>query len=243
MKNSIIAVISLCWALFQLSLPSFLILDSIKIRSIHLAFAMLLVFISLPATKGLPQKIVPFVKKISWPYFGYLMALLAAISSLYIMLEWEGIATRSGIPTMRDIFFGLLVVIFVLEAARRTVGPAISIIAILFIAYAFLGPHLPAVFAYRGVTLTKFLTQISLSTEGIYGIPLRVSARIVYLFVLMGATLEAAGAGRFFISLALSMLGRFKGGPAKAAVVASGMMGSISGSSIANIVTEPLPSP
>ncbi len=237
LSTKIIAVISLCWALFQLSLPSFLILDSVKIRSIHLAFAMLLVFISLPAAKGLPKRILPLVKKISLPYLGYFMALLAAVSSLYIMFEWEGIATRSGIPIARDIFFGLLLVIFVLEAARRAVGPAISIIAILFIAYAFMGPHLPAVFAYRGVTLTKFLTQISLSTEGIYGIPLRVSARIVYLFVLMGATLEAAGAGRFFISLALSMLGRFRGGPAKAAVVASGMMGSISGSSIANIVT------
>ena len=237
LSTKMVAVISLCWALFQLSLPSFLILDSVTIRAIHLAFAMLLVFISLPATKGLPKKIVPFVKKISRPYFGYLMALLAAISSLYIMLAWEGIATRSGIPTRLDFFFGLLVVLFVLEAARRTVGPAISIIAILFIAYAFLGPHMPAVFAYRGVTLTKFLTQTSLSTEGIYGIPLRVSARIVYLFVLMGATLEAAGAGHFFITLALSVLGRFKGGPAKAAVVASGMMGSISGSSIANIVT------
>lgn len=237
LKTGISATISLCWALFQLSLPSFLILDSVKIRSIHLACAMLLAFVSLPMTKGLPKKIIPLVKKLSWPYLGYLFATLAAVASLYIMLDWNGIALRSGIPNTRDIIFGLLVVIFVLEAARRAVGPAISIIAILFIAYAFLGPHLPAIFAFRGVTLTKFLTQISLSTEGVYGIPLRVSARIVYLFVLMGATLEAAGAGRFFITLALSLLGRFRGGPAKAAVVASGMMGSISGSSIANIVT------
>ena len=155
----LIAVISLCWALFQLSLPSFLILDSVKIRSIHLAFAMLLVFISLPVTKGLPKKIIPLVKKLSRAYLGYPFAILAAVASLYIMLEWEGIATRSGIPIARDIFFGLLVVIFVLEAARRAVGPAISIIALLFIAYAFLGPHLPAVFAFRGVTLTKFITQ------------------------------------------------------------------------------------
>jgi TRAP transporter 4TM/12TM fusion protein len=237
LRSKIIAFISLCWALFQLSLPSFLILDSVKIRCIHLAFAMLLVFITLPVTRGLPAKIAPFLKRITVPYAGYIGAVIAAVASLYLMLDWNGIASRSGIPNTVDIIFGLLVVIFVLEASRRAVGPALPIIVILFTLYAFLGPRLPSVFAFRGVSLTKFLTQIALSTEGIYGIPLRVSARIVYLFVLLGALLEAAGAGHFFIKIALSLLGRFRGGPAKAAVVASGLMGSISGSSIANIVT------
>jgi len=232
-----VAFISLCWALFQLSLPSFLILDSVKIRCIHLALAMLLIFITLPVTKGLPAKIIPFFKRISSPYAGYVCAVVAAIAALYLMLDWNGIASRSGIPNTIDIIFGLLVVIFVLEASRRAVGPALPVIVILFTLYAFLGPRLPSIFAFRGVSITKFLTQIALSTEGIYGIPLRVSARIVYLFVLMGALLEAAGAGHFFIKIALSLLGRFRGGPAKAAVVASGLMGSISGSSIANIVT------
>ncbi len=236
-QYKIISVISVCWALFQLSLPSLVILDSVKRRTIHLAFAMALVFISLPLIKGLPKKISAFFQRISIPGFGYFLAIVAAVSSLYLMLDWQGIATRSGIPNSRDIFFGILVVLFVLEASRRAVGPALPIIALLFILYAFLGPHLPSLFAFRGVSLNKFLTQTSLSSEGIYGIPLGVSARIVYLFVLMGAILEAGGAGRFFITLALSLLGRFRGGPAKAAVVASGMMGSISGSSIANIVT------
>ncbi len=236
-RSRIITIISLGWALFQLSLPSFFILDSIKTRSIHLAFAMALVFMSISVTKGLPKVFKKVFSKLSRPSLGYIVALFAAAVSLYLMLDWRGIAMRSGIPNVRDIFFGLMVVIFVLEASRRAVGPAIAIIALLFICYAFLGPYMPPVFAFRGVSLSKFLTQISLSSEGIYGIPLGVSARVVYLFVLMGAIMEVSGAGRFFITMALSMLGRFRGGPAKAAVVASGMMGSISGSSIANIVT------
>ena len=236
-NHRLIVAVSVIWALFQLSLPSFLILDSVKIRSIHLAFAMLLVFLSLPATKGLPKKLKTIFEKITFPHAGIVLGGLAALAALYTMLAWNNIATRSGIPNPTDVVFGILVVVFVLEASRRAVGPALAIIAALFIGYAFLGPYLPTIFAYRGVTLTKFLSQTSLSLEGIYGIPLRVSARIVYLFVLMGAILESAGAGRFFIRLALALLGRFRGGPAKAAVVASGMMGSISGSSIANIVT------
>ncbi len=101
----------------------------------------------------------------------------------------------------------------------------------------FLGPHMPDFLAFKGVSLNKYLNQISLSTEGIYGIPLGVSASIVYLFVLLGSMLDKAGAGKFFIDMSLSLLGRFKGGPAKAAIVASGFTGLVSGSSIANIVT------
>ncbi|MGD9159030.1 MAG: TRAP transporter fused permease subunit, partial [Desulfobacteraceae bacterium] len=115
--------------------------------------------------------------------------------------------------------------------------PALSIIALLFILYAFLGPYLPDLFAFKGVSLRKYLSNITLSTEGIYGIPLGVSASIVYLFVLMGALLDRAGAGNFFTNLALSILGKYKGGAVKAAVVSSGATGLISGSSIANIVT------
>ena len=211
-NTRLIIVISVAWALFQLSLPAFILLDSVKIRSIHLAFAMLLVFLSIPAEKGLPRIFHPFVRMFSWKFVIHIVSCLAAVSALYIMLSWNGIATRSGLPNTLDLVFGLLIVFFVLEASRRGVGPALAFIALLFIGYAFLGPYLPSVFAYRGVTLNKFLSQTSLSLEGIYGIPLRVSARIVYLFVLMGAILERAGAGQFFIRLALALLGRFRGG-------------------------------
>jgi TRAP transporter 4TM/12TM fusion protein len=124
-----------------------------------------------------------------------------------------------------------------MEASRRVIGPALAIIAGFFCLYAFFGPYMPDVIAFKGVSLGRFMGQITMSTEGIYGIPLDVSATIVFLFVLFGAMLEKAGAGHYFIQIALSLLGGFKGGPAKAAVMGSGLTGLVSGSSIANIVT------
>jgi TRAP transporter 4TM/12TM fusion protein len=138
---------------------------------------------------------------------------------------------------MRDIVIGLTLVVLLLEAARRVIGPALPVIAIFFIIYAFFGPYMPDLIAFKGVSLNRFMGQMTMSTEGIYGIPLDVSATIVFLFVLFGAMLDKAGAGRYFIQLALSLLGGFKGGPAKAAVMGSGLTGLVSGSSIANIVT------
>lgn len=238
--------IAVAWALFQLSLPSILILDSVKTRAIHLAFALFLVFLSAPIRRRRLKErqddlssIVTesTVKRSDIPLYDYLLAVAGALSALYIMLDWEGIAMRSGAPNLPDIVMGVAVALLLLEAARRVVGPALSIIALLFALYAFLGPWMPEILAFKGVSLRKFVTQVSLSSEGIYGIPLGVSASVVYLFVLLGAILERAGAGQFFIDLALSLLGRFRGGPAKAAVASSGLMGMVSGSSIANIVT------
>jgi TRAP transporter 4TM/12TM fusion protein len=117
------------------------------------------------------------------------------------------------------------------------IGPALTVIATIFSFYVFFAEHMPGDFAFRSASLSKYIDKISLSTEGIYGIPLDVSATIVFLFVLFGAMLDRAGAGKFFIELSLSILGRFKGGPAKAAIVGSGLTGMVSGSSIANIVT------
>ena len=128
---------------------------------------------------------------------------------------------RSGTPLVRDIVIGIIAVILLLEASRRVIGPALSVVALVFTLYAFLGPYLPDIFAFRGVSLRKYMTQVFLSSEGIYGIPLGVSASIVYLFVLLGALLERAGAGSFFIRVALSLLGKYRGGPAKAAVLSS----------------------
>ncbi|MGD2085658.1 MAG: TRAP transporter permease [Candidatus Aminicenantes bacterium] len=235
--KNLISMVAIIWALFQLALPGFLILDSIKIRSIHLAFAIFLAFLVLPFRRKEKRISRDADQKERIPLYDYIMAIAGALAALYIMLDWEGIALRSGTPTLRDIFMGLLVVILLLEAARRSIGPALSIIVLVFTIYAFMGPYLIELLAFKGVSVRKYVTQVSLSSEGIYGIPLGVSARVVYLFVLLGALLEKAGAGQFFIDLAMSLLGRFRGGPAKAAVGASGLMGMISGSSIANIVT------
>ncbi len=236
-EGIIIGTIAIAWSLFQLSLASFLILDSIKVRAAHLAFAMILVFLSIPfSTK--PKKTFKFLSSLNRiPIIDYALAIIGAFLALYIMLDWEGLALRAGSPIPRDVVIGVLLIIVLLEATRRSIGPALPIIALVFTAYSFLGPYMPRVLAFRGVSLNKYLSQITLSSEGIYGIPLGVSATIVFLFVLLGSMLDKAGAGQFFTNLAMAALGKYKGGPAKAAVVSSGLSGLVSGSSIANIVT------
>jgi len=235
-SRQLFRMVAIVWALFQLALPSVLILDSIRARAIHLAFALFLVFLSIPVRR-LRRASDAGKATVRTPSFDWLLAVGGAVAALYLMLDWQGIALRSGLPSVLDIVMGVTLALILLEAARRVVGPALSIIVGLFTLYAFLGPWMPEVLAFKGVSLRKFVTTVSLSSEGIYGIPLGVSASIVYLFVLLGALLEKAGAGKVFIDLALALLGRFRGGPAKAAVASSGLMGMISGSSIANIVT------
>ncbi len=233
----IVSIVAIGWAMFQLALPSVLIIDSTTERAIHLAFAITLLFLVNPCLKQ-SRKYLGFLSVIDRiPLIDYLFAALGAITALYLALDYREIAMRAGSPIPRDLVFGVILVILLLEATRRIIGPALSVIAILFTAYAFLGPYMPEVVAFKGVSITKYMSNITLSTEGIYGIPLGVSSAIVYMFVLFGALLDKAGAGKFFTNLALSILGRFKGGAAKAAVVASGATGIVSGSSIANIVT------
>jgi TRAP transporter 4TM/12TM fusion protein len=234
-----VPAIALCWSLFQLSLSSFLLLDSTYIRAIHLAFAFLIVFLSYPTLRR--EVPIPGLRwlgqKHNIPVADIVIAVLAALAALYIAIDYEGIAGRVGRPNPRDMACGIFLVIVLLEAARRVIGPALSVIALGFTGYAFFGPYMPDFLAFKGVSLSRYVGQISLTTEGIYGIPLDVSARIVFLFVLFGSMLDKAGAGKFFIDLAMSLLGRFKGGPAKAAVLSSGLTGLVSGSSIANVVT------
>jgi len=232
--TTVVAIVSVAWALFQLALPRLVILDSTTIRAVHLAFAMTLVFLTIPAIRrkhsadACDARIRPSC---------YILAAVACLCVSYFVLDWTGILMRAANPLPRDIVIGIILIVLLLEASRRAIGPALPIIALIFTLYAFFGSHLPLVIAFRGVSLRRYLSQIALSTEGIFGIPLRVSANTVFLFVLFGSMLEKAGAGHFFNDLALSLLGRFKGGAGKAAVVSSGLTGLVSGSSIANVVT------
>jgi TRAP transporter 4TM/12TM fusion protein len=231
------ATIAIAWAIYQLALPSVIVIDSTQERAIHLAFAMSLLFLLMPCFKK-PRKYLGYLSVIDRiPLIDYVFAALGTFTALYLALFYEGIAMRAGAPSTADMVSGTILVILLLEATRRIIGPALSVIALIFTSYAFLGPYMPDLIAFKGVSLSKYLSNITNSTEGIYGIPLGVSSAIVYLFVLLGALLDKAGAGRFFTNLALSFLGRYKGGAAKAAIVASGATGLVSGSSIANIVT------
>ena len=236
-QKYVIPFIAVLWSFFQLSIPSWLVLDSTFIRAIHLGFAMLIVFLNYPLFKKTHFGLKYFSQKDKIPVLDYIIAVVACLSALYIAIDYSGMTTRYGAPITRDIVIGLTLVVLLLEASRRVIGPALSVIATVFCVYAFLGPYMPDVIAFKGVSLSRFMGQMTMSTEGIYGIPLDVSATIVYLFVLFGAMLDKAGAGRYFIQLALSLLGRFKGGPAKAAVLGSMFTGLVNGSSIANVVT------
>jgi TRAP transporter 4TM/12TM fusion protein len=233
----VIPTIAVIWSIFQLSIASWLILDSTFIRAIHLGFALLIVFLNYPLFKKTYFGLKFLSTKTKIPIIDYIIAIIAAISALYIAIDYTGMTTRYGAPILRDLIFGAALVILLLEASRRVIGPALPFIATGFILYSFLGPYMPDVVAFKGVSLNRFMGQMTMSTEGIYGIPLDVSATIVFLFVLFGAMLDKAGAGYYFIQLALALLGGFKGGPAKAAIVGSGLTGMVSGSSIANIVT------
>ncbi|RKX88602.1 MAG: TRAP transporter permease [Spirochaetes bacterium] len=234
-----IPVIALSWSLFQLAVASFLLLDATYIRAIHLGFAISLVYLSYPLFKK-PKKnkfLNYFAQKNRYTLLDYAAVIIAVLAALYLLFDFLGISNRQGSPLSRDLIIGTVLILFLLEAARRALGPALPIVAIVFILYAFFGPYMPPVIAFKGVSLNRLIGQLTMSTEGIYGVPLDVSATIVFLFVLFGAMLDKAGAGKYFVDLAFSLLGGFKGGPAKAAVLASGMTGMVSGSSIANTVT------
>lgn len=235
----IVPILAVSWSVFQLLTASFLLLDATLIRSIHLAFAISLVYLTHPLFKREKKLSVLryFSQKDRYTIIDYILAFGAAALALYLAVDYVGLSGRQGAPIPRDLIIGFALVVFLLEAARRALGPALPIVAIVFIIYAFFGPYMPSVLAFKGVSVNRFIGQITMSTEGIYGVPLDVSATIVFLFVLFGAILDKAGAGKYFVDLAFSLLGQFKGGPAKAAVLASGLTGMVSGSSIANTVT------
>lgn len=235
----LIPIIAASWSIFQLMLAEILLIQADYIRAIHLAFAISLVYLSYPLFKKkvMPANLKWLSDKSKFHLIDFLLVFVSASAALYIAVFYEELATRMGSPITADIVVGVVLVVLLLEAARRALGPALTCVASLFILYAFFGPYMPEVIAFKGVSFNRFIGQITMSTEGIYGTPLDVSAKIVFLFVLFGATLEKAGGGQWFVRVAYSLLGAMRGGPAKAAVMASGLSGMVSGSSIANVVT------
>lgn len=224
-----IAVIALCWSVFQLYVVAMPIND-VFVRSIHLAFALVMTFFMYPMFRT--QKTMSSI-----PFWNFILAPLAGLSALYIFFYYDALNARSGSWIQLDIWAGIAGIVLLLMASRRALGPALAIIALCFLGYVMFGQMMPDLISHKGASLEKMIGQMFLTTEGIFGVPLGVSASYVFLFVLFGALLDRAGAGKYFIDLAYAGLGRFDGGPAKASVAASGMMGIISGSSIANTVT------
>ncbi|PSW15155.1 DUF3394 domain-containing protein [Photobacterium sanctipauli] len=236
LAGNILWLVPLCWSLFQLwyasPLPFILdfgVLNDTEARSIHLAFAIFLAFTAYPALKRSPRDKIPVVD--------WILALAGSFSASYLFLFYTELAGRSGAPTQFDIIAAVTGMVLLLEATRRALGPPLMIVAAVFLLYTFGGPHMPDVIAHKGASLNKAMSHLWLTTEGVFGIAVGVSTSFVFLFVLFGAMLDRAGAGAYFIKVAFSLLGHMRGGPAKAAVVASGLSGLVSGSSIANVVT------
>jgi len=239
----IILAIAFSWSIFQIWIASplpfflaeniqffkYLVIDSTKARYIHLAFALSLVYLSYPATNKSEKKKIPIS---DWA-----LCSIALFSSLYLLIFYNDLSQRAGMATKGDVIISIIGLVLLLEATRRALGPPLTIIASLFLLYTYFGPYMPEVLIHKGHNLTKIASHHWLATEGVFGIALGVSTSFVFLFVLFGALLEKAGAGNYFIKVAFALLGHLKGGPAKAAVLSSGMTGLISGSSIANVVT------
>ncbi|MEM9782767.1 MAG: TRAP transporter permease [Pseudomonadota bacterium] len=171
------------------------------------------------------------------PPWEWALAIIGAAAALYLFMFYDQIASRVGAPITQDLIVGSIGLLLLLEAARRSLGPALMIVATVFLAYTFLGPFMPSIIAHKGNSLNEVINHHWITTEGVFGIALGVSTDFVFLFVLFGALLDKAGAGNYFIQVAFSLMGHMRGGPAKAAVVSSAMTGLISGSSIANVVT------
>ena len=236
LSAKIVMYVALAWSLFQLWIASPLpfafgvfVLNDTQSRSIHLAFAMFLGYLLFPPLKHSPRTRIPVQD--------WVLAIAAALCAAYIYLFYAELAARPGQPTALDLTVALAGLILLVEGTRRVVGLPMAIMATIFLGYIFLGPYMPDMIAHKGASFAKGMSHQWLSTEGVFGVALGVSSGFVFLFVLFGALLDTGGAGNYFIKSALSFLGHMRGGPAKAAVVSSGLTGLISGSSIANVVT------
>ena len=229
-------VVPLLWSIFQLwyasPMPYILgvaVLNSTEVRSIHLAFAIFLAYLAYPAFKRSPRSYIPILD--------WILAIAAALCAAYIFLAYRELSERPGLPTTMDVVVSVAGIAFILEATRRALGPPLMVVCIVFLTYTFGGHLMPEMIAHQGASLNKGMSHYYLGTEGVFGIALGVSASMVFLFVLFGSLLEKAGAGNYFIRVAFAYMGHMRGGPAKAAVVSSGMTGLVSGSAIANVVT------
>jgi TRAP transporter 4TM/12TM fusion protein len=237
--------IAITWSLFQLwyASPLPFILDFGKIidvpaRAIHLAFGLILCFLVYPALK--------FKKKTKISFLDFFLVVLSLIATLYIFFDYEGLVYRQGILAKvnlgsftipYEIIIGATGIILLLEATRRVIGIPLVAIASIFLLFSIFGQSMPDLISHQGLSIKRLVGYHWFGGEAIFGIPISVSVSFIFLFVLFGAILDVAGGGKYFLNLAFALVGKMRGGPAKAAILASGLTGLISGSSVANTVT------
>jgi TRAP transporter 4TM/12TM fusion protein len=222
----------LAFSLFHVYTGIFGMLTAQLQRTIHLGFALALIFLLFPARKKNRGK----EYKVAW--YDIILAIISVVVGAYWPVMIDDLVLRTGNITQVDFFVGLAAILLVLEATRRTVGLPITIIAIIFMGYAVFGPYMPSVIAHRGLELDRLVQTMFYTTEGILGTPLGVSSTFIFLFLLFGSFLIKTGVGEYFNDLSIAIAGRSVGGPAKVAVFSSALQGTISGSSVANVVTS-----
>lgn len=198
-----------------------------KQRAIVLMFSLVIGYLIFPVTKSKLEKV---------PIYDLVLVVLSVVVTMYTVINFEAFIMRIGKPITMDLIMGSIAILLILELARRTIGWVLPAIAGIFVLYAFYGNYVPGIFNHKGYSIERVINQLYITSEGIYGIALGVAATFVFLFVLFGNFLEKSGASKYFMEVAISVTGKSKGGPAKIAVIASALLGSISGSSIANVV-------
>lgn len=226
--NTIINAICIIFCIFQVYTAAFGILDAQLQRAVHLAFGFALVFLLYPMRASWSRK------EMNWIDVGF--AIVGVAVSMYIVVFYHDLVLRAGMNNETDYIVALIGTLLVIEGARRVVGWPMITIAILFVLYALFGRMLPGIVAHRGLGLHELVNYLYYTTEGIFGTPMGVSSTFIYLFILFGAYLETTGLGKFFIDISNAIAGWASGGPAKVAVISSALEGTVSGSSVANVV-------
>lgn len=232
-KRHVIELVAVGMCLFHMYTAQFGLFTATVQRSIHLLFACLLVYLNFPLLKKEPGE-TPLIKRlgaaVDWVLFG-----LSIITLVYLVIEYKNLVLRGGEATQVDLIFGAILILIVLDITRRVIGWPLPIITMVAIAYSFLGHLLPGNWGHRQIDFEQFISFQYLTTEGLFSIPLGVSASFIFIFVLFAAVLLNSGVGQFFINFANAIAGSWRGGPAKVAIVASSLFGMISGSAVANV--------
>jgi TRAP transporter 4TM/12TM fusion protein len=226
-----ILLLALAMSLYHLyALSGITIVTSVKLYSIHLGFSIFLIFLVYPFRSKSRQV------KTQFPIYDLILGMIGALTTVYVVVFYEDFIFRiDNAPTISDLIVGAITILLVLEISRRTMGLSMPVVAAVFLTYAFVGPYMPAVLRHRGYDLERVISHL-FSEQGIFNIPIGISVRYVFLFILFGSFLEFSGGGKFLIDLATAMFGGTRGGPAKAETVSSAFFGTISGSAVANVI-------
>jgi TRAP transporter 4TM/12TM fusion protein len=230
-SKKLVTIIAVGMSVFHLYTAGVLVFQPMVQRPIHLGLALILVFFLYPCRTRSPQNRISFID--------FFLAVGSIIVNIYLVINWtmasDKVTMVGAMPRLFDLLFGGFTILLVIEATRRVIGWVLPIVAIFFLIYGIIGHLLPGILGFYKIPITRIIAVNYIATDGIFGTPIGVSSTYVFLFVLFGSFLQKVGGGQFFIDLAYSIFGRFRGGPAKIAVVASACFGTISGSGIANV--------